>query len=115
MADDFLAYISDDETKTCFADIPTIGTSHKALAVTRASGQRYPDCGMCYMEEFITRKLVSNTNRNVRQWDRRKTHLFFCQDEHCKIIAHSCTLPETKLQKNPRFNGMSCFEISHLS
>ena len=42
-----LAYIDDDETNTHSADIPTTGTSHKALAVTRAFGKRYPACGVC--------------------------------------------------------------------
>ena len=109
---DFLAYIDGDDKNTNFVDISTIGTSHKSLVFNSSFGKRYPSCEICSMEECIMIKLVSNTNIHGKQWERRKTHIYFCQDEHCKIIARSCTLPETNLYKIPKFNGMSCLEIS---
>ena len=111
---DFLVYIDDDDKNKKIVDISTIGTSHKSLAFNSSFGKRYPSCEICSMEECIIIKLVSNTNIHGRQWERRKTHKNFCQDEHYKIITRSCTLPETNLYKIPKFNGMSCFEISRI-
>ena len=71
-----------DETNTHSTDIPTIGTIHKALAVTRAFSNIYPDCEICSMEEFIISKLVSYTNIYGIQWAKRKTDLYFFKYKH---------------------------------
>ena len=110
----FLSCVNDYKTNIHSTDIPTTVKIHKALTFTRSFGKRYYDCEKYYMEEFIISKLVSNTNIHRRQWANRLNNPYLCQYEHFKIISHSCTTPETKLQKIPRFNGISCFEIYHL-
>ena len=42
VTEELLSYVDDDETITHFADIPTRGTSHKSIAVTRAFGKEIP-------------------------------------------------------------------------
>ena len=110
----FLAYIDDDDKNTRSTIIPITGTSNRWLEVTGAFGKRH-SCEIFSMEECIIGKLFSNSNRHGRQWSQMKFHLYFCQDEQYKIVAHSCIPPKTKVQIITRFNGMSCFKMAHLT
>ena len=82
VVEDFLTLFYDYDTNAYYEDIPTIGTRHKALTVTRSFSKRCPEYEMCYMEEFILSKLVSNTKRHGIKCALRKTHLDLFQNEN---------------------------------